>query len=129
MSNIPSDKVIAAFIMLRDQRSELKRQFEAADDELKEKQRKCQVYLLQQMESVGSNQLKGEQGIAFRQINQKFSLSDWPAYWQYCVDNGRSDMVQKRIGEKAVKDLLEESGALPPGVSVYQEYEVVVRRG
>lgn len=42
-------------------------------------------------------------------------LSDWSVFTQYVMDNDRFDLVQKRLGEKAVTDMWE-AGVAVPGV-------------
>jgi hypothetical protein len=58
-----------------------------------------------------------------------YSAADWPEIWAFIKANDRFDMLQKRLGEKALTDFLEESGTLPPGINMHQEYEIVIRRG
>jgi hypothetical protein len=55
-TGVTADKVIAAYVTLRDQRSALKQDYEEADQVLKDKMRKLEIWLKQQMELVGSDQ-------------------------------------------------------------------------
>lgn len=126
--SITAEQVIAAFVLIRDQRSQLKQVYEAADDKLKEKAEKLKAWLNAQMNAIGTTQLKGSEGTAYRELKRRFNGSDWGLIWAYIKENDRFDMLQKRLGEKALNDFLEETGELPPGVSVHQEYDVVIRR-
>lgn len=126
---LPSaERLIQAFVKVRDMRAEAKRAFEAADDELKTKQLKIKQAITAQMELVGSNQLSCDSGTAYRQISRKFSCADWGTFWPWIKDNDRFDMMQKRVGEKAIADYLEENGELPPAINMFQEYDISVRR-
>lgn len=125
---VDTSTVIAAFVKLRDKRAELKKQYEEADAVLLEKQDKCKHWLMATMQQVGSDQLKGAVGIAYRQIKRRFNSKDWPSFWAYCLEHKRLDFLEKRVAQTAVKDFMEETGTLPPGIDVFQEYEVVIRR-
>jgi hypothetical protein len=127
-TQITVDKMIQAFVMLRDKRSLLKQEFEAADNALKDKQATVKTWLAKQMETLNSDQLSSRGiGTAYRSIKRRFNAIDWPSVWGFIKDNDRFDMMQKRLGEKAVSDYLDETGELPPGIDMFQEYEINVR--
>jgi hypothetical protein len=123
-------QLISLFTQVRDKKSEVKSEFEEKYAGLTQVQDQIRAIMLKKMEEVGSTQLKGEGGvgIAFRQLVRKFSASDWPATWAYIQETGRFDMLQKRLAEGALKEFMEETGTLPPGVSVMQAYDVNIRK-
>lgn len=126
---LPSaEKLIAAFVMLRDKRAEIKRAFEVQDDAIKATQEKVERALSMHMEQAGTTQLSGAQGTAYREVQRKFSCADWSTFWPWIKENDRFDMMQKRVGEKAVAEYLEETGELPPAINVFQEYKITIRR-
>lgn len=128
-TGVTADKVIEAYVTLRDQRSALKQDYDEADTVLKEKMRKLEVWLKQQMEAVGSDQLAAHGvGTAYREIERKYSASDWTLVWGYMRDNDRLDLTQKRLSEGVLNEILKETGDLPPGISVHSEYVIKVRR-
>lgn len=45
----------------------------------------------------------------------QMQVKDWPAVWDYIQKTGAFDMLQKRLNEKAVKDMVE-GGDVVPGV-------------
>jgi len=130
LSTVSATEIIRMFVKIRDKRSDIKQAYEVEDGKLKEAQRILKAALLKKMSEVGTEQLKGADGvgIAYRQLKRLFSCPDWPTLWGFIKENDRFDMLQKRIGEKAVGDFLDETGELPPGVTVAQEYDVVIRR-
>lgn len=127
-ANVSAEQVIAAFVKLRDLRSTLKADYEAEDAILKGKQEKLQKWLLKQMSDLGMTQIGATGGTAYRELDTKFSASDWTLVWQYIKENDRFDLLQKRLGEGALKEILNETGELPPGISMFQEYKVNIRR-
>jgi hypothetical protein len=42
-------------------------------------------------------------------------VTDWPAFHAYVIDNARTDLLQKRLSDRAVMDMYE-AGELPPGL-------------
>lgn len=128
MAQVNADTVIAAYVKLRDKRSELKHRYDAEDGELKEKMGKLEAYLLTSMQSQGITQLGSSHGTAYQQTHMKGSCSDWPSFWNFMAETGRFDMTEKRLSVKTVQNYYEETGELPPGVNVSQELKVIVRR-
>jgi hypothetical protein len=128
MSEVPADKVIAAFVMLRDKRSELKQEFEKVDKELEEKQQKCKIFLMRAMQAIGTTQLKGGDGTAYMEDEVKFSAADWPVIWAWIKEHNRFDMLEKRLGAKALKEFLDETGELPPAINMFAEKKITIRR-
>ena len=130
MADLPANKLIEAYLLLRDRRSELKKAFDAQDTALKAKQESIENYLLGQMEVVGTDQLKaGDVGIAFRSVVTKVSCSDWVNFWPVMAQIGRFDFMEKRLSSKAISEYLAEPGHLElPGINTFNEYKINVRK-
>lgn len=128
MSGHKAEQVIDAYAKLREQRSALKRQYDADDNVLKEKMRKLEAWLLKTMQEVGTDQLKGGGLIAFTSTLDRAKCDDWGTFWQWLAENARLDMLEKRVSSKTVSEYLEEFGELPPGISVNREKTVNVRK-
>ena len=128
MSQVNVDTVTAAYVKLRDQRSELKKAYEQEDEILKGKMERLETWLMETMQKSGAKQLGSEHGTAYLQTQYKASCSDWSTFWQFIADNGRFDMLEKRVSSKTVNEYIEETGEAPPGVNVSSELKVVVRR-
>ena len=128
MAQVNVDSVIKAYVKLRDQRSELRQEYAAQDDALKEKMDKLEAYLLQNMQATGTTQLGSPHGTAYQQVTMKGNCSDWPSFWGFIGDTGRFDMMEKRVAVKAIQTYYEETGELPPGVNINPELKIIVRR-
>ena len=128
MADITADRIIEAYVALRDKRSELKKSYDAEDGVLKEKQAKLEAWLLGKFEEVGSDSFKSGAGTAFRQVDTKVSCGDWLAFWPFMAEIGRYDFMEKRLSSKAIKDYIAEGNDPPPAVTLFNEYKVVVRR-
>lgn len=127
-SPVDAERVIKAYLALREKRSELKRKYETIDDGLKEKMDKLTGWLAQTMQTTGLTQVGTGDATAYRQLKVKPSCADWGVFWPWAAENGRLDMLEKRLSANTIKTYYEETSELPPGVNIIQEYEVVVRK-
>lgn len=125
---ITANRVTAAYVKLRDQRTDLKRTYEADDATLKDKMNKLEVWLMNTLRAVGADSLKTDAGTAYISTRDRASCADWGTLWAWLASEGRLDMLEKRVSTGPVVQYLEEMGELPPGVSINREQTIVVRR-
>lgn len=123
-----AQQLIEKFVQVRDKRAEIKQEYEAKDEKYRAAQEMIKRELLKHMESVNSTQLKGDAGTAYRNLVRRFGAADWNQVWGFIKENDRFDMLEKRLGQKAMADYLDETGEMPPGVNLHQEYDVTIRR-
>ncbi|HET6455341.1 MAG TPA: hypothetical protein VFI02_13135 [Armatimonadota bacterium] len=72
----------------------------------------------------------GAAGLRYRaQIVMKEhpSLKDWDAFTSYVAANRRFDLLQKRLSDKAVMDLMDD-GVVVPGVEKFNAKEVSITK-
>lgn len=127
MTQVNVETVIEAVKKIREQRSALASSYKEEDDLLKGKLEKLNTWLLSYMQKSNATQIGSPHGTAYIKTNLKGNCSDWPTYWDWMAENRRFDMVEKRISMKAVNEYYEETGELPPGVSVTPELVVQIR--
>lgn len=120
--------LVEEFVQFRDARTDLKKQFDINDSRLKEYMEQREIKLLQMLEALDAQSLKTPFGTAYTQIKSRYSCADWPNYWQYMKDHDRMDLVEKRPAQAALAKIQEDGGELPPGVNVFSERTVTVRR-
>lgn len=122
-------RIIKAHVNIRDARSALKRDFEASDKDLKDAQAKLEAALLNHLNVHGMESVRTEFGTFYAQEEMTPSASDWNAVYKWIVDNDAWDLLEKRLKKTFIKEYAEaHSGGLPPGVSVFREKVVRVRR-
>jgi hypothetical protein len=128
MTQVNVDTVIQAYVKLRDQRGTLKQAYDKDDAELKTKMEKLETWLMTQMKLTGSTQLGSAHGTAYQQTVFKGNCSDWPTFWGWLAENGRFDMMERRVSVKTIQEYFQESGELPPGINVNPELRVTIRK-
>lgn len=123
-----ADSVTEDYVALRDMRSDLKAAYETEDKELKEQMAARETWLLSALDTIGAESLRTNHGTAFIQTKRRSSCGDWPSYWGYMKEHDRFDLVEKRVAQGAINKMLEEGEELPPGVNLFSERTVTVRR-
>jgi hypothetical protein len=122
-------KMVKAYLKLRDARTALKRQFEEQDTALKTKMTRLEAEMLRLLQSTNSDSISTELGIFYRQEEITPTGSDWDAFYKWVATNDAFDALERRIKKTFIKEYMEtHEGGIPPGVSVYREYAIRVRR-
>ena len=123
-------KITKAHINIRDARNELRKKYEAEDAKLKEAQAKLEGAMLDHLNNHGMESVRTEAGTFYRQEEITPPASDWNALYDWIKDNDAWDALERRVKKTFVKEYQEaHNGGLPPGISVFREYVVRVRRG
>lgn len=122
-------KMVTAYINIRQKRADIKKKFEEEDKTLKEKLELIEAKMLQQMQEAGIESIKTEAGTFYRQEEITPAGSDWNAFYNWVREHDAFDALEKRIKKTFIKEYMDaHDGGIPPGVSVYREYVVRVRR-
>jgi len=126
---VDTEKLVQVYLRIRQKRSELAKQFKDADDDLKKKQSRLETELLRFLQDNKQESVRTAAGTFYRQEDIKPAGSDWDAFYKWVRENDAFDALERRIKKGFVVDYMEENdGELPPGVSVYREYLVRVRK-
>ena len=130
---IDANRIVKTFVKIRDRRSQLKREFEAADAELKAQQEKLESVLLAHLNTHNEDSVRTSEGTFYRQLKVMPSATDWGAFYEWIKEHDAFDALERRIKAKFITDYMEEhaddpANNLPPGVSVYKRYDVRVRK-
>lgn len=128
-ADIDLGRITKAHINIRDARNELRKQYEANDAELKAAQQKLEAAMLDHLNKHGMESVRTEAGTFYRQEEITPSASDWQALYDWIKDHDAWDALERRIKKTFISEYQEaHQGGLPPGVSVFREFKVRVRR-
>lgn len=128
MAEYKIDDIIGKYVELRDKKSAAKAKYDAYVKNIDDKLHRLEAYLLKQIDAQGVESFKSAHGTAYTQEVTRCSGSDWPAIWAYIKEHDRFDLLEKRISSKTAKEIQETTGDYPPGINVFTERKVVVRR-
>jgi len=123
------DTLTKAYVQLRDQRSALKEGFEQQDTALVSKMDKLEAMLMHKLNEFQVDSVKTPFGTVYTQVDTRYTCKDWTNFWGWMLTEERLDAVEKRVSQRAMKDIENSGAELPPGVEVSREKKVVVRRG
>lgn len=126
---IPTDKLVKAYIKIRDARKELSDKFEKEDAELKESLDIIEAQLLETCKMVGTDSLKTPFGTVSRRVAKRYWTNDWHSFHSFVKKHEALELIEKRISQNNMASFLEENpDKYPPGLNVDSRYAVVVRR-
>lgn len=118
-----------AYVKIRDARGVLKKQYEEEDIKLKAKLERLEAEMLRFLQENNTDSVKTVHGTFYRQEEITPTGADWDALYRWIADNDAFDALERRIKKGFIKEYMEtHEGGVPPGVSVYREYVVRVRR-
>jgi hypothetical protein len=126
---ISVDRLVAAYIKMRDKRAELLREYEAEDAEVKAQMEAVESSLLDLCKQIGADTLGSKHGKVMRTVKTRYWTSDWDSMHKFILENKMPELLERRISQTTMKQLLDENPDLmPPGVNIDSRYAVTIRR-
>lgn len=122
------DDVVALYVRLRDEKSEIKRKAEEATAALDAKLDKLEAWVKIKADEQGVTSFKTKHGTAFLTTVDYASVEDWGAMVSFVKENDAFDMFEKRVSKTAVRGYIEANKAVPSGVTYGTRIEVNVRK-
>lgn len=122
------EKIVKAYLKLRDARTTLRKQFEAEDGKLEAHQDLLEKEMLRFLDSTGGKSFATTLGTFYKSVDVKPMASDWSTIYRWATENDGFEILQKRLTKTFITKYMEShDGHPPPGVSVSREYVVNVR--
>lgn len=125
-----TEKLVSAFIRLRDAKAELVRAHDEKVKEFDSKLDKIKSALLQVTNDTGTESLKTKSGTVIRSVKTRYWATSWDEFKGFLSDLGLDgyDLVEKRVNQSAMRQFLEENPDHKPPINVSSEYTITVRR-
>ena len=125
-----TEKVVEAYLAIRNERDRIRHEYEAQDARLLEDLKKVEAVLLSLCNSINADSVKTSLGTVMRRLNERYYCSDWDNFRKFVLENEAVELFEKRIHQGNFKQFMEnhEGDGLPPGVSVMREYGITVRK-
>lgn len=122
------DRLARVYRKIRDARSDLKREYEERDGKLKEQLETIEHHLMALLNEDGASSVKTEFGTIYTSETAKVSVADWGALAEWIRENDALEFLEQRVRATEVNNYLEQHKELPPGVNLYRERNVRVRK-
>ena len=123
-----ADKLVTAYIAIRDKRSGLKKKFEEEDNSLKDGMEKIEQAILEHCKENNIESLKTSHGTAYKRVSERFWATDWDAFNQYVKEHDILEVYEKRIAQGNMKQFLEDNPGATPPINVDRKFTISVRR-
>jgi len=124
-----ADKLVKAYIKMRDFRSQLKSQYEEQDGTIKEQMELVESQLLDLCKTTGVDSLRTKFGTVSRTVQTRYWPGDWEAMHKFIMENNAPDLLERRISQIQMREFIKENpDAMPIGLNVDNRYTVSVRR-
>lgn len=124
-----ADKLVAAYIKIRDARNEAKREYEERDAELRKKLEVVENKLLDVANENGLDSLKTAHGTASKTVKTRYWAPDWDAFKKFLDEYGSYDLLERRVHQTNFKQFMEDNPDIKPPVNADSRYAITVRRG
>jgi hypothetical protein len=127
--SVDANALTRTYVKIRDARAALKKTFDAEDQVLKAKLDRLEAEMLRVLNETNTESVATDSGTFYRQENMVPSGADWEAFYRWVSEHQAFDALEKRIKKTFVQDWMDgHDGTPPPGVNVYREFVVRVRR-
>lgn len=126
---IPLDKLAKVYRKMRDQISELTKEYDTQVELLKAQQDEIKNAMKEQMQALGVTSVRTDQGTVVLSVKTRYSTADWDSFKKFVLEHDALDLFEKRIAQTNMKQFLDENpGVVPPGLNSNSEYDVSVRK-
>jgi len=127
-THIETDRLVRAFIRIRDARSELTAEFNAKDAEMKENLRTIENELLARAQVDGVKGYTTTYGTTYIAEDVHASMASHDDFHAFVLGAGNLDFFEQRPSLKMIKEYQGgHDGAVPPGIHLFREFRMRVR--
>lgn len=119
------DKLVKAYVNIRDKRSELEKEKKA----LKKNMDAIEIEIMKACDAQGVESFKTSYGTAYKNKKTFISVTNWEAAIDYIVANDLTHMLTRSVQKAAAIEYMDENNnTLPPGLEFGSVTEIGIRR-
>lgn len=125
----PIDKRVAKFVALRDARAASNKEADVLDQAYKQALATIEATLIADAQAQGVTGFKTAAGTTYLDEVLRASIADDNAFYAFVKDTGDLDFFERRLSSTHIKEWQGANGGhLPPGLNVFRELTMKVRR-
>lgn len=126
---VKADRLVKAYIAMRDKRAELSKEYTNADRKIEQQMEMVEAELVKMCRDVGADSLRTSFGNVYKTVKTSYETSDWDNMYKFVVENNIPHVLHRRISSLNMKQFLEENPKLMPiGMNVVNKYAVMIKR-
>lgn len=123
------DKLVQAYIKIRDAKEKLVREHEDAVKVLQANLDTIEQELLELCKSTGQDGGKTQYGTFTRTVKERYWTNDWDSMYRFIKEHDAPELLERRIAQANFKEFLAQNpDKLPEGINVDSRYAITVRR-
>ena len=124
-----ANKLVAAYIKLRDAKEALAKEYDGKINDIKEQMELIEGALLDVCKTTGQDGGKTAHGSFTRSVKTRYWTTDWGLMTNFIKQHDALELFEQRIHQSNMKSFLQENpNLLPDGLNVDSKYSVTVRR-
>lgn len=121
-------EVVAKYIELRDQKAQLKTEYDIQIAPIEAKMSKIEGKLLEVLDQTGGKSFNTPHGTAYVSVRTTASVADREAFFDFVKQNEEWPLMEVRASKLAVEQYKSVNQELPPGINWREERVVNIRR-
>lgn len=82
-------------------------------DDMKRAEAQLRGIIISRLKTAELDGAKGKMATASITTDKQARITDWPAFWEYCIEHDANDLVQKRPATLAIKARWEDGIEIP----------------
>lgn len=122
------DVAISEYVKMRDMLNDERRDWEEHERVVKDHMERISMWLTAKGDELGVDSFSTSAGTAYRSVKEQYRIENWDEYAKWLLETGNINCLEKRPAKLAVKEVIEDTGQVPPGLTVHTEVEFLVRR-
>ena len=122
------EKVIHAYIALRDRKNDMKKKHMEELRPINQKMEVMEGWLLRDLQTRSVESQKTASGTAYVTTVSSATVKDRDALFDFVRENEMWDLLENRVSKSVVRDYLEETNEVIPGVNYQEAKAVRIRR-
>lgn len=124
------DEAIEAYVATRDELRAKQQAFKLEEDAMKLRMEQISMWLRDKADELGVDSFKTQFGTAYRSVKTSYRVATggWDAFIGWVKETGKFQCLEKRVAKLAIKEIHDDTGAIPPGLDYVAEVEFDVRR-
>ena len=124
-----ADKLVKAYIKIRDAKEKLVREHEEQLKGLTDQMEVIEQELLELCKETGQDGGKTQFGTFTRTVKTRYWTSDWDSMYRFIKEFEVPELLERRISQSNIKEFLASNpGFHPEGLNTDSRYAITVRR-
>jgi hypothetical protein len=129
MESVSIEKIVQAYIKMRDAKDKIYQEYKAQTEELEEQMSLLKYKLIEISKETGATSFSTPHGTAYRTVKNRYWTNDWEQFYGFVRNNDAMGLLEKRIHQTNMKEFMEQNPELhPPGLNIDSEYEITIQR-